>query len=59
MRHGDLRLGLKKGRVLVPERRASGLGEPRFDAAADLNPEGCVDGYDLALLTSLWGRVVP
>jgi len=34
-------------------------GEPRFDAAADLNPEGCVDGYDLALLVSLWGRVVP
>ncbi len=57
--------GSSHGRIdgsdLFPLSRSFGAcqGDPRFDAAADLNPDGCVDGYDLALLTSLWGRVVP
>jgi Bacterial Ig domain/Thrombospondin type 3 repeat len=34
-------------------------GEARFDAAADLNPDGCVDGIDLAILVGFWGKVVP
>jgi hypothetical protein len=57
--------GSSHGRIdgsdLFPLARAFGScrGDPRFDAAADLNPEGCVDGYDLALLISLWGKVVP
>src|SRR5439155_3234534 len=57
--------GSSHGRIdgsdLFPLARAFGScrGDPLFNAAADLNPEGCVDGYDLALLISLWGRVVP
>ena len=34
-------------------------GDAAFDARVDLNPDGCVDGIDLAFMTSVWGLVLP
>ncbi len=34
-------------------------GGAAFDSRVDLNPDGCVDGGDLALMASVWGRVFP
>jgi hypothetical protein len=34
-------------------------GGAAFDSRVDLNPDGCVDGTDLALMASVWGRVFP
>ena len=36
-----------------------GQGGAAFDSRVDLNPDGCVDGTDLALMASVWGRVFP
>jgi hypothetical protein len=49
------------GSDLFPLARGFGfcLGDPLYVTAADLNPDSCIDGYDLALLTSFWGQVVP
>jgi hypothetical protein len=54
-------LGRIDGGDLFPLARAFGAcsGDAAYDAAADLSPQGCVDGYDLAILTSVWGRVLP
>jgi len=35
------------------------LGDAAFDTRVDLNPDGCVDGTDLALMASVWGLVLP
>ena len=57
--------GSSHGRIdgsdLFPLARAFGScqGDALYDPAPDLNPEGCVDGYDLALLAGFWGQVVP
>ena len=35
------------------------VGDAAYDARVDLNPDDCVDGTDLALMASVWGRVLP
>jgi len=49
------------GSDLFPMARAFGScsGDAAYSAAVDLSPEGCVDGYDLAILASLWAEAVP
>src|SRR5207245_6923900 len=53
--------GSSQGRIdgsdLFPLARAfaSCSGDPAYNPAVDLSPQGCVDGYDLALLASVWG----
>ncbi len=53
-------LGRIDGSDLFPLARAFGscTGDPAYNAVADLSPQGCVDGYDLALLASVWGESV-
>jgi hypothetical protein len=35
------------------------LGDAPYDARVDLTFDDCVDGYDLALMASVWGVVLP
>jgi len=57
--------GSSQGRIdgsdLFPLARAFGActGSGDYDPRVDLSPEGCVDGYDLALLAGVWGESVP
>lgn len=57
--------GSSHGRIdgsdLFPLARAFGScqGEPTYDALVDLSPDGCVDGYDAAVLAAVWGASVP
>ncbi len=49
------------GSDLFPLARAFGScsGDAAYNASTDLSPQGCVDGYDLAILASLWAESVP
>jgi hypothetical protein len=57
--------GSSQGRIdgsdLFPLARSFGScqGDAAYDASVDLSPEGCVDGYDLALLASIFADPVP
>jgi hypothetical protein len=57
--------GSSHGRIdgsdLFPLGRAFGtcLGDPAYDPLVDLSPDGCVDGYDVAVLASIFGASIP
>ncbi len=57
--------GSSQGRIdgsdLFPLARSFGScqGDAAYNANVDLSPEGCVDGYDLALLASVFADSVP
>lgn len=49
------------GSDLFPMARAFGTCSysPTYSYSVDLSPDGCIDGYDLAILASLWAKQVP
>jgi hypothetical protein len=57
--------GSSHGRIdgsdLFPMAKAFGScqGDPGYAADVDLSPDGCVDGYDAALMATIWGASVP
>jgi hypothetical protein len=57
--------GSSHGRIdgsdLFPLARAFGScqGDPAYDTLVDLSPDGCVDGYDVAVLAAIFGASIP
>lgn len=49
------------GSDLFPLARSFGAcsGDAAYNASTDFSPQGCVDGYDLAILAGVWAESVP